>query len=43
MFLLTAADDDNISMSISNQEVDLINISGGGASVLLPHANLYDV
>lgn len=43
MLLLPAANDADIKMSINGQSIDIVDISGGGASVLLPHANLYDV
>ena len=43
MLQLPAASDEKINMSIGGQPVDVIDVSGGGASVLLPQANLYDV
>ena len=43
MLQLPAASDEKINMSIWGQPVDVIDVSGGGASVLLPQANLYDV
>ena len=43
MLQLPAASDEKINMSISGQQVDVIDVSGGGASVLIPQANLYDV
>jgi hypothetical protein len=43
MLQLPAASDEKINMSISGQQIDVIDVSGGGASVLIPQANLYDV
>ena len=43
MLQLPAANDEQINMSIGGQKVDVIDVSGGGASVLIPQANLYDV
>ena len=43
MLQFPAASDEKINMSIGGQPVDVIDVSGGGASVLLPQANLYDV
>mgnify|MGYP006076688941 CR=1 FL=1 len=43
MLQLPAASDETINISISGQHIDVIDVSGGGASVLMPHANLYDV
>jgi c-di-GMP-binding flagellar brake protein YcgR len=43
MLQLPATSDEKINMSIGGQPVDVIDVSGGGASVLLPQANLYDV
>lgn len=40
---LPAARDATISMSIGGQPVDVVDLSGGGASVLIPHANLHDI
>ena len=40
---LPATLDEKINMSIGGQNVDVIDVSGGGASVLIPQANLYDV
>jgi hypothetical protein len=40
---LPAARDATISMNIGGQPVDVVDLSGGGASVLIPQANLNDI
>jgi len=43
MLRLPATRDDAINMTISGQPVDVIDVSGGGASILIPKSNMYDV
>ena len=43
MLHLPATRDEKINISIGGQPVDVVDVSGGGASVLIPQANLYDV
>jgi len=40
---LPATRDEHINMTIGGQKIDVIDVSGGGASVLIPQANIYDV